>query len=188
LNATLPAIFSQQMFIRENLVSLSFLTLVRNAKMVREMLVAPTFSQVTASIRETLLNEATPIRTAGWFSKGVRETLLWPFSLARFAREVRESLILTGPVELHVAKLAKEILTIQPFATLRIAGVVNEALITPTFIYVSSLLQEKLRDARRLLGVTALLRESIIVDSEPLPPAKHRKAYIWINIGKSHHG
>lgn len=182
-----PIVASFGYVFRETLASLAFVTLLRQSTLVRETLYMPVMLWQSAAIREALFTTAPALPSAGRFDTVVRETLLFPRSLARFADNVREALIYPGPARLTVSMVVREALEILPPPPGMFSALVRETLKTPTMLRVGSLLRERLYFGLTLLAMGDLIREILIRDPIPRAPQKHRKAYVWINFKEAPH-
>jgi hypothetical protein len=170
----------QSNLIRETLVSSASSTQINQAAAIRETLLTPTLSIMSVSLRESLINPATPPPTRGIVSKEVRETLMYPFSRVAIGLSTREALFLQGPARLLTSLVPREALLTFP-ATMRLSDVIRETLLPETATMISLFVMEKLRYGKTLLGIAPLTRESLIRDPVPLPAAKRRKAWVWVN-------
>ena len=173
---------------REALVSSTFITLLLELGIAREALVQPTTSYMSASIREALINPATPAPTQGWFDDLAREALIVPSTVEWFSAVVRESLLYSISHMIEIGA-ARESLILPPPDTnqMSTANLAMEVLLPPTMLMVAGLAFEKLRDGRTIAVWTGAARETLLAQPPPLPPTKHRKAYVWININRASH-
>lgn len=114
-----------------------------------------------------------------------RETFFVPFTVEQMGLVARETL-LEGFTQLWFSKIARE--TIYFYSTLVRAQMTylgREALIPSTLVVMTLEARETLIPGIAYMHMTKVARETLFQDPSFVPPAKHRKAYVWINYGRT---
>lgn len=174
-----PTVFKVSWSVREVLEFSN--ALARFSRVAREALFRMAPAQMGFLGREALII----VQNVLSIGLSVRETLFDPFTVERFGLTVREAL-LEGVTRLTFSTVVRESLYL--FSTLVRAQMslpAREALIPNTLVVLSLGARESLLPGIPYIHATKVAREALFLDPSFVPPGKHRKAYVWINYGRT---